>query len=44
MNVYAQSGEKDDTGKDRFYQIIERAHGSISNIDMQMEAGDLNVN
>jgi len=42
--VYAQSGEKDDIGKDRFYQIMERAYGSISNTDMQMEAGDLNVN
>lgn len=44
INVYAHSDEKDDIGKNRFYQIMERAYGSVSNTDMQMEAGDLNVN
>jgi len=43
MNIYAQSGEKDDIAKDRFYQIIARAYGSITNTDMQMGAGELNV-
>jgi len=44
VNVYAQSGEKDGIGKDQLYQFMERAYGSISNTDTQMEAGDLNVN
>jgi hypothetical protein len=43
MKVYAQSGEQDDIGKDRFYQIMERTYGSISNTDIKMEAGDLNA-
>jgi len=44
MNVYAQSGVKNDIHKERFYQIMEREYGSISNTDTQMEAGDLKVN
>jgi hypothetical protein len=43
MNVYAQSVEQDDIGKDRFYQIMEKAYGSISNTDIKMEAGDSNA-